>query len=109
MSLITYDAIISLGGGVYPVKNPSPLALTFLSIDRLRRTIDLFKDGAAPRIFVTGGLQSAFGEHARISEIPQAQLAMHFLTDLGISPDVITKIEDGRDTITEMFPIRRLI
>lgn len=100
-----FDAIVVLGGGVYP-KGSLRLReqLTFDSMVRTMCGVDLYLQGYAPQMVVSGGDASVFGEGPR-----EAMEMKRFAMRLGV-PDEAILIEDrSRTTYENAVETKRLL
>ena len=90
-----YDYIIVLGCGI--VDNSIP---TDLMVDRLDMAIRLYKDGAAPRILLSG-------DH-RVDDYNEVAVMKNYMLDRGIPEDVIECDDLGLSTSETMERASRL-
>lgn len=90
------DAIVVLGAAQYDGR-PSPQLLA-----RLDHAIDLWHDGLAKLIIVTGGKQQA-------DRFTEAESAAKYLRDNGISAEAIALENNGRTTRESLLGVRQIL
>ena len=100
----TSDAAIILAGGRYNTGKLTPL-----SIQRLDRGYELYKEKVVSKIITLGGHYSTYSPKAIKMAESGAQLSKEYLMRLGADAKDIIKTEDGRDTICEAFTAREQI
>lgn len=83
------DAIVVLGAAQYNGR-PSPVLQA-----RLDHALDLYRDGFAPKIIVTGGKQPG-------DAYTEAGTSEQYLLDRGVPADAILMEDQGRDTLQSM-------
>lgn len=99
-----YDAIIILGGG-----RTNDGTLTELSIQRLERGAELYKQGVALRVFALGGPFSTYSPYSIRFEKTGSQIRSEFLESHGVPQENIIQVSDGRDTMLEAFASRKVV
>jgi uncharacterized SAM-binding protein YcdF (DUF218 family) len=100
-----FDAIVVLSGGVSPQGSLRPQAE--LSGESRRRTTcgaDLYLQGLAPKLIVTGGDASAFGQG--IAEAPEMKRLMH---RLGVPDHAILLEQRSRNTFENAVNAKQLL
>lgn len=91
----TKDVIIILGGGVN-----SDGSLPDIARSRVQKGVDLFREGAAPRLLMSG-CWDFWREDTPLQT--EAEAMKEYATVLGVSPDVIFKEEESKDTIGNAY------
>jgi uncharacterized SAM-binding protein YcdF (DUF218 family) len=99
-----YDAIIVLGGGRY-----NSGELTPLSIQRLEKGVELYKEGVTSAICALGGHKSTYRVGAIDFDITGAELRKEYFINNGIPENAVVTIDEGRDTIGEAFASRNIL
>ncbi len=100
-----FDAIVVLGGGVMPEGTLRPR--TELTTSSTRRTTcgaDLFQQGWAPRLLLTGGDASVFGRGPKES-LEMKRLARH----LGVPTEAILVETRSRNTYENAVETKRIL
>ncbi len=97
-----YNAIIVLGGG-----RTNEGDLTPLSIQRLNKGIELYKEGVSNKVVALGGHYSTYSPHATRFQKTGAYLRGEYLIRGGVSASDVIFVEDGKDTIGEAFASRQ--
>lgn len=90
------DAIVVLGAAQYN-GTPSPVLER-----RLDHAIELFEDGLAPRIVVTGGKQEG-------DQFTEAAAGFRYLREHGIAEGAILREEQGANTWAQLAASRRFL
>lgn len=90
-----YDCILVLGCGVYPDGTPSPM----LS-DRLRRAIELYKAGAAPKIIMSG-------DHGTES-YDEVNIMRNYAIECGVPKEDIFMDHAGFSTYESMYRAKEI-
>lgn len=90
------DAIVVLGAAQYDGR-PSPVLEA-----RLRHALDLYQQGLAPRIVVTGGRQAG-------DTFTEATTGYNWLAAQGVPPDAILKEVQGRSTFESLQATARFL
>jgi uncharacterized SAM-binding protein YcdF (DUF218 family) len=102
-----YNAIVVLGGGINQAAPPlMPFDDLTDAADRMRYAAQLFRQGLAPRIVVSGG--DAQPDVAAGAET-EADAMARFLIDLGVPKDAIVKESRSRNTGENMAFIRQMV
>jgi uncharacterized SAM-binding protein YcdF (DUF218 family) len=79
------DLILVLGAAAYGTR-PSPVLR-----ERLRHALTLFREGLAPKVFVTGGRQKS-------TDLTEAEVARRWMVDEGVDPELILLEDRSRST-----------
>lgn len=90
------QAIIVLGAAQYDGR-PSPVLEA-----RLAHTVELYEEGVAPTIVVTGGKQAG-------DRFTEAGASYRYLRDRGIAEDAILREEQGANTWSQLAAAARLL
>jgi len=91
----TKDVIIVLGGGIDPDGS-----LPSITRSRVQKGVDLFREGAAPRLLMSG-CWDFWREDTPLQT--EAEAMKEYATALGVSPGVIFKEEESKDTIGNAY------
>jgi uncharacterized SAM-binding protein YcdF (DUF218 family) len=105
MPVRRFDAIVVLGGGVYPKGTLRPAnTLTGYSIERTLCGADLFARGLAPSILFSGGDASIF-EEGPVEAVEMKRLAMR----LGVLEDAILLETQSRTTYEGAVAVKAML
>lgn len=88
------DALVVLGGGVAPDGSLPPVPRT-----RVRRAAELFQQGIAPRIIMSG----RHGLHCEPPPVTEAAAMAAFAEELGVPAAAILLEEESRDTLGNAY------
>jgi uncharacterized SAM-binding protein YcdF (DUF218 family) len=100
-----FDAIVVLGGGMYPKGSLRPTdELSYYSLTRTACAAELYARGFAPKIVITGGDATIFGEAT-----PEALEMKRFAMRLGVPADAILIDDLSRTTYENALGVKRLL
>jgi uncharacterized SAM-binding protein YcdF (DUF218 family) len=100
-----FDAIVVLGGGMYPRGSLRPTdQLSYYSLTRTSCAAELYARGFAPKIVISGGDATIFGE-SRPEALEMKRLAMR----LGVPADAILIDDLSRTTYENAVGVKRLL
>ena len=100
-----FDAIVVLAGGVYPQGSLRPQDdLSEQSRHRTTCGADLFIQGLAPKLLLTGGDASAFGQGP-----PEAREMKRLAHRLGVADHAILLEEQSRNTYENAVNVKQLL
>ena len=100
-----FDAIVVLGGGVYPKGSLRPAdQLSYLTMVRTLCGVDLYTRGIAPRLVMSGGDATIFGRGPK-----EAMEMKHLAMQLGVPEHAIVVEDQSRTTYENAVETKRLL
>lgn len=100
-----FDAVVVLGGGVMGKGSLRPAdQLTGLSLQRTLCGVDLFAEGRAPRLVLTGGATTILGEGPK-EAVEMRRVALR----MGVPEDAIVLDDRARTTYENALGVKRLL